>query len=65
MDNYASVSIESTDPIGLLIYLMQHFRTISYNSIYNKNHHANIKKKPAWLKTGAIVVNIKTSFSFL
>lgn len=65
MDNYASVSIESTDPIGLLIYLMQHFRTISYNSAYNKNHHANIKKKPARLKTVAIVVNIKTSFSFL
>lgn len=64
MDNYTSVSSESADSIGLLIYLMQHFPTISYNSTYDKNHRANIKKIIHVKNTVAIVVNIKTSFSF-
>lgn len=64
MDNYTSVSSECPDSIGLLIYLMQHFPTISYNSTYDKNHRANIKKIIHVKNTVAIAVNIKTSFSF-
>lgn len=64
MDNYTSVSGESTDSIGLLIYLTQHFPTISYNSTYNKNRRANVKKIIHAKNTVAIAVNIKTYFSF-